>query len=91
MVGHDNVRVQGVWGDSKMRSPGGTGLWLGMVSHQRQESHANKGDSTSNVQSRFPRYFSRQLCDTGLARFLQDGTYFREIMIEAGIIKDVIW
>jgi len=55
MVGGNNVRAQGVRGYGKVRRPGVVGMGLGMASHQMQESHINKGDGTSNVQSRRPR------------------------------------
>jgi len=54
-VSCNDMRVQGIWGESKVGNEGGTRAWMGMVGHQRQERNASKGGGIGKEQVRWPR------------------------------------
>jgi len=55
VVGHNNMRAQGILGERKMGNMGGMGACMGMEGHERWECHTNKGGSLGKVQFRCTR------------------------------------
>ena len=89
-VGCNDMQVQRVWGESKTDNAGGLGARMGMMGHQSGESHTIKAFGRGEVQSSHAMYLSNWPHDVGTARFSWDGTYFGEMVMDAGIREEVI-